>query len=306
MKFENLLDKREQMQVELLRRLIQTNGRTSIQKLALDCNISRPSLDTYLQSLEDLGSQMGKSISISRLENDVVLELDKRLSFNEIVEFLLLDATKYRFMRLLLENQELNMIDLSEKLLVSESTLFRKIKELNHDLKEFNLQIKNNKLIGNEEQIRYFYFLLFNGVQKGKRPAYLLRTEEKTKFILHAEESLRLSFSEVNKDQISCWMGIAEQRNKFTAIKKEFLLAQKQIYQNDHLYQLLDSLFYQEIYQNSDINHCETMLFYSFCVSFFILNQEDDYRFNIFRSKQIPAVMLNVTIREKMLAHYHI
>ena len=48
------------------------------------------------------------------------------------------------------------IFELAEALLVSESTLFRKIKELNKLLAEFELQIKNNKLVGEESQIRYF------------------------------------------------------------------------------------------------------------------------------------------------------
>lgn len=33
---------------------------------------------------------------------------------------------------------------------------------------------------------------------------------------------------------------------------------------------------------------------------------EDYYRFTIFQSKEIPVVMLNITIREKLLAYYHL
>lgn len=45
---------------------------------------------------------------------------------------------------------------------ISSATYYRKITELNDLLKEFRLQIKRGKLIGEEKQIRYFS-LIFSG-----------------------------------------------------------------------------------------------------------------------------------------------
>ena len=78
----------------------------------------------------------------------------------------------------------------------------------------------------------------------------------------------------------------------------------KKIYQDDHLYQLLDSLFYQHIYDNQSKDNCETIFFYGFLQSFFILDKESYYRFDIYRSKKIPTVLLNISLRERMLNHY--
>ncbi|WP_252899347.1 helix-turn-helix domain-containing protein [Lactococcus fujiensis] len=55
----------------------------------------------------------------------------------------------------------MSILELSEVLLISESKLFRKIKELNILLKEFGLTIKNTQILGNEEQIRYLYYSIF-------------------------------------------------------------------------------------------------------------------------------------------------
>ena len=70
------------------------------------------------------------------------------------------------------------------------------------------------------------------------------------------------------------------------------------------IYQLLDSLFYQHIYDNQSKDNCETIFFYSFLQSFFILDKESYYRFDIYRSKKIPTVLLNISLRERMLNHY--
>lgn len=161
-KFETLLDKREFIQVELIRQMMHEKGRISAQELCQRCKISRPSLESYLIDLEDLGKSLGKEIKIKRDGNDILFGIDFSLSFNEIIELLLLQSTKFNLLKLLLKNEEYSSLDLSEKLMVSESTLFRKIRELNISLGEFNLKIKNNKLSGSEEQIRFFYFQLFS------------------------------------------------------------------------------------------------------------------------------------------------
>ena len=77
-------------------------------------------------------------------------------TLDEVISFLIQDSVKYRLILLFLEQKNYMIFELAELLLLSESTLFRKIKELNKLLLEFDIQIKNNKLIGEESQIRYF------------------------------------------------------------------------------------------------------------------------------------------------------
>ncbi|WP_281251367.1 helix-turn-helix domain-containing protein [Lactococcus fujiensis] len=211
---------------------------------------------------------------------------------------------KYSLLKHILEEPNLSILELSEVLLISESKLFRKIKELNILLKEFGLTIKNTQILGNEEQIRYLYYSIFSLFHPSERPDYLNLNERNQYFVNRLEESLRLKFNSSTRDKISCWIGISDKRRKIGDFKIDFLLRQKKIYQDDHLYQLLDSLFYQVVYANQDKNNCETILFYGFFVSFYILDKESYYKYDIFRSKKIPAVMLNIRIREKLLNFY--
>lgn len=44
---------------------------------------------------------------------------------------------------------------------VSESSIFRRFKAINQLLAEFDVQIKNKNIIGEEKQIRYFFFHFF-------------------------------------------------------------------------------------------------------------------------------------------------
>ena len=100
-----------------------------------------------------------------------------------------------------------------------ESTLFRKIKELNKLLLEFDIQIKNNKLIGEESQIRYFYYLLFDSLHPKFRPDLLQVTKFQVEFVRQLEETLKVNFSESSKDKLYRWLAITERRRKLTDIQ---------------------------------------------------------------------------------------
>ena len=306
MRYEELLEKKEQIQVEILSILFQEKGRIPFQKLAAQIDVSRPSLDTYLSELQDFGASLGKKFNLVRDQTDVILEMDEHLNFDLILVYLLKQSIKFNLLRLLLEERNPSILELSMKLLISESTLFRKIKECNQLLKEFHIKIKNIQLIGQEEQIRYFYFMLYSHLPQKERPQNQQITEKSRKFIQRLEESLRVHLSISSQEKLMCWKGISDARRKGEIGAVDAMLLQKSMYQNDHLYQLLDSFFYQEVYTKSDKEHCETILFYSFLVSFFILNKDDYYRFDILRSKKMPAILLNITIREKMLNYYHL
>ncbi|MDP1142302.1 helix-turn-helix domain-containing protein, partial [Klebsiella pneumoniae] len=132
----------------------------------------------------------------------------------EVISFLIQDSVKYRLILLFLEQKNYMIFELAELLLLSESTLFRKIKELNKLLLEFDIQIKNNKLIGEESQIRYFYYLLFDSLHPKFRPDLLQVTKFQVEFVRQLEETLKVNFSESSKDKLYRWLAITERRRK--------------------------------------------------------------------------------------------
>ena len=79
---------------------------------------------------------------------------------------------------------------LSNELLISESTLFRKIKELNQVLKEFEISIWQGKLVGEESQIRYFYFQFYWYLTESKKDKL---TNSETTYLGMIEKALGLN-----------------------------------------------------------------------------------------------------------------
>ncbi|MEY8457858.1 helix-turn-helix domain-containing protein [Lactococcus ileimucosae] len=304
MNIEALLEKKEQVQVEILRQLVLKNEKITAQELSDWVGLSRPSIESYLEDIAYLGQMMGSPMKVLRQDHKVILEMEESQNLDEIISFLIQDSIKYRLLLLFLEQKNYMIIDLTEELLISESTLFRKIKELNKLLAEFEIQVKNNKLVGEESQIRYFYYLLFDSINPKFRPDMLQVTKLQSDFVTQLEETLKLSFSKSSQDKIYHWLAIAEKRRLISDIQVTKSLKTKVIYQDDHLYQLLDSIFYQKIYDRYAKDKCETIFFYSFLLSFFILDKESYYRFDIFRSKKLPTVLLNISLRERMLKHY--
>lgn len=84
-------------------------------------------------------------------------------------------------------------------------------------------------------------------------------TKFQVEFVQQLEETLKVNFSESSKDKLYRWLAITERRRKLTDIQITKSLEMKKIYQDDHLYQLLDSLFYQHIYDNQSKDNCETI-----------------------------------------------
>ena len=158
MNIEVLLEKKEQIQVKILRQLFLKHDKLTSQELCDWVNLSRPSVQSYLEDISYIGRMIGEPMEVIRQNNKLVLNMSESQTLDEVISFLIQDSVKYRLILLFLEQKNYMIFELAELLLLSESTLFRKIKELNKLLLEFDIQIKNNKLIGEESQIRYFYY----------------------------------------------------------------------------------------------------------------------------------------------------
>lgn len=106
--------------------------------------------------------------------------LDEDVSLEKILLFLLQESLKFKMLVYLLEHQQVSIVRLATAFNISESSVFRKIKELNQLLEEFGLQIKNGQLYGEELQIRYFYYELFQYIPEDQRPLFCKIHQKKT------------------------------------------------------------------------------------------------------------------------------
>lgn len=145
------------------------------------CPTVKASFDQYLEDIELIGRMMEK-VEVQRNEYQALLVLDEDVSLEKILLFLLQESLKFKMLVYLLEHQQVSIVRLATAFNISESSVFRKIKELNQLLEEFGLQIKNGQLYGEELQIRYFYYELFQYIPEDQRPLFAKYTRKDRSF----------------------------------------------------------------------------------------------------------------------------
>ncbi|EMF0615781.1 helix-turn-helix domain-containing protein [Enterococcus hirae] len=305
MKIEQLLEKKEQLQVLILRDMVLHGGTVGTNQLREQVNLSKTSFDQYIAEIPMIGMMMGKKVAIKRNEFQVTLELAEDVSLEKIILFLVQQSLKFNLLVYLLEHHQASIVRLATAFNISESSVFRKIKELNQLLQEFSLQIKNGQLYGEELQVRYFYYVLFQFISESQRPLFLQQTPDKAPLILGLERALETTFSQESASKIACWLGIT--RKRLLSEKKTFatLKEKKILYQKDRLYQALDPVISLYLSRTAaEISGYEPLMFYSFFVSFAVLSEEHFYQYDLTRSKKLPTAVLDTYIRETMLWHY--
>lgn len=305
MKIEQLLEKKEQLQVLILREMVLHGGTVGTNQLREQVNLSKTSFDQYIAEIPMIGRMMGKKVAIKRNEFQVTLELAEDVSLEKIILFLVQQSLKFNLLVYLLEHHQASIVRLATAFNISESSVFRKIKELNQLLQEFSLQIKNGQLYGEELQVRYFYYVLFQFMSESQRPLFLQQTPDKAPLILGLERALETTFSQESASKIACWLGITRKRLLSEKTTFATLKEKKILYQKDRLYQALDPVISLYLSRTAaEISGYEPLMFYSFFVSFAVLSEEHFYQYDLTRSKKLPTAVLDTYIRETMLWHY--
>ncbi|MCK6146967.1 helix-turn-helix domain-containing protein [Enterococcus hirae] len=305
MKIEQLLEKKEQLQVLILREMVLHGGTVGMNQLREQVNLSKTSFDQYIAEIPMIGMMMGKKVAIKRNEFQVTLELAEDVSLEKIILFLVQQSLKFNLLVYLLEHHQASIVRLATAFNISESSVFRKIKELNQLLQEFSLQIKNGQLYGEELQVRYFYYVLFQFISESQRPLFLQQTPDKAPLILGLERALETTFSQESASKIACWLGITRKRLLSEKTTFATLKEKKILYQKDRLYQALDPVISLYLSRTAaEISGYEPLMFYSFFVSFAVLSEEHFYQYDLTRSKKLPTAVLDTYIRETMLWHY--
>ena len=305
MKIEQLLEKKEQLQVLILRDMVLHGGTVGTNQLREQVNLSKTSFDQYIAEIPMIGRMMGKKVAIKRNEFQVTLELAEDVSLEKIILFLVQQSLKFNLLVYLLEHHQASIVRLATAFNISASSVFRKIKELNQLLQEFSLQIKNGQLYGEELQVRYFYYVLFQFISESQRPLFLQQTPDKAPLILGLERALETTFSQESASKIACWLGITRKRLLSEKTTFATLKEKKILYQKDRLYQALDPVISLYLSRTAaEISGYEPLMFYSFFVSFAVLSEEHFYQYDLTRSKKLPTAVLDTYIRETMLWHY--
>ena len=297
MNIESLLEKHEESLLTLIRELLLKHKNASMQTLSDSLHLSRASLENLLNEIPYLGHRLGAEMMIVRTNHAISLKTETSFNLDEVINFLIKESLNYRLL-CLLENNRLTSYQLADSLFISEATLFRKIKNLNSLLSEFGLEIKNNQIIGEELQIHYFYYLLDSLIEPCESDASQQKFQENCITALEAE--LNVTFSEASQERIFRWLSVGQRRGKnFVKVTDKKVSMPKKYHHSDYLYRAV------HLALSPFLPLSEIFLFYRFLLTFYILGEEDFYRFAITRKVTSAGARLNIFVRERVLSNYN-
>ena len=302
MNYESLLDKKEATQLKLLKELILSSGEGNISLLAKKLKVSKSSLESYIEDLHEvLETYQGKIVLVEEGSN-LQLNMANTFSLVQMETDFYLNSTKYQILSYLFQHREFSTVFLSQELSISESTLFRKIKELNTALKEFNISIWQGKLVGEEAQIRYFYFQFYWYLTESKKET--LNSSEQM-YLKMIEKALDLELSFKSKKKVSLWLNITKKRVAISNQDYHQLAEKCRPYEKDELYLKVRELTLRMIGNYAiEIEEEEAMLQFVFLISMGILSESDFDEYSLVRSRFTPTALLDTVILETLLMYY--
>lgn len=289
LKVEELLEKEDRISLQIIRKLLLAGGRLSAEVLPEMLGITAKSTQKYLAQL-----QTPQAHFRLRLQQQVIFEADADFSLEGYTYELIRGSLKYRLLDQLFRKSHWSIQALCIELSASESTVYRKIKELNRSLEEFELEIKQGMITGPELQIRYFYFQFYWFILPYEEHRRQQRVFAKTDLFPMIEKNLQLSFSEHERLRVNLWLKISKKRYRQG---DQYPHGQMRPYLNDPLYLQLKRFFFRFLSRYSvSLDENEVKLQYIFLRALSVVTPADHAR--LFLQSEGPIEQLN----QRMLA----
>ncbi|MCB5954483.1 helix-turn-helix domain-containing protein [Enterococcus sp. CWB-B31] len=199
---------------DILLFLYNNQGKSTKSKLIEEFQISLPTLNEYLSFLQSFLEENGISDQVRITTSGDHLSLTKELNFplKKVVLLFLDKSIKFQMVNQLFQKNEVSCDYFQLSYAISSATYYRKVTELNELLKEFHLQIKRGKIVGEEKQIRYFFFNFFWYLFEDKTELEKETSNQYLGFIETLKESLNVTFDPTEIFQIKLWMKISLRR----------------------------------------------------------------------------------------------
>lgn len=305
MKIEAFLEKKERLQVRLLQKLIAADGQMSYADLRIVLGISRKSLDTYIEDINDYCQRYDGACRLELTEQTLSLVLASDFSITTVYTDYVKESLKYQIVDYFFQQREFTIVKITNDLLISESSLFRKIKEINEFLKEFELQIKNSQLQGEELQIRYFYFQLYSLVIPHEILAKELTYAPIKRLLSALEKELEISISPYNRVRLGLWLNLG--RKRVAEPDKQFKKVKQRIkpYAEDSFYLRVRQLVLLYLSRFSvEAGEEESILLFIFLTTMSIMDETDFYFYDLVRSRRVPTALSDTLLRETVLFYY--
>ena len=189
--------------------------------------------------------------------------------------------------------------------MISESSLFRKIKEVNKLLEEFDIQIKNGHLQGEELQIRYFFFQLYWYLTSYEEHQAKTMSIQNQRTIIALEKALAFSFNEHSSLKISLWLTIAKKR--INVPKKNYRQLQNKMvdFQEDPLFKQIRQFVFRFFSRYPfELDEGEAWLHFVFLTSMSVLSQADFSEYALIRRRRSVTSLADTFVLENVVIYY--
>ena len=301
MHIESLLDKKEVIQVEIIRFLLFQTKKTTKQTLAKKVKLTQNALKEYLVDIVTTCQSLGETFNISIEEKELAITFSSDINFDKIILAYVNQSLAYQILRYVLEHKKVSIFQLSQEFSSSEATIFRKLRDLNQLLKPFHIKIKNGQLVGDELQIRYFYYSLLTIIDTEFSSDDLAVTY----LIEKIQPEFRHTFSKGALKRLSCWLFVTRHRLSVANHENSHFFDIQDKFISDPLYQKMGEVI-QRYFQDmvSYVGKYEGAMFYCFFVSFDILGADNFSSYDLTRRKKISTAMLDTYSREIILSYY--
>lgn len=204
----SFLDKNDQVEIMIFNELIKGEMRHEISEIRSALGITRARFNDRLDSLSFRLTSLAPDIILQKESGDeLILKLPLSFNVSDVYFYYLKESVNYQIVERLYNVGKLDIFETIEELYLSESAYYRRIREINEVLAEFDLKIVNGILKGDELQIRYFFFNLFwyffpltSVVEENTDPAIknlisIIETQTKMKFAFFDYQKLFLWLS---------------------------------------------------------------------------------------------------------------
>lgn len=301
MQIETLLDKKEALQVNIIRLLLCQTQTTTKQALAQKVKLTQNALKEYLFDIVSTCQSLGQHFDITTEEKTLAIQFSSDINFDKIVIAYVNQSLAYQILRFILEHKKVSIFQLSNEFNSSEATIFRKLRDINQILKPFHIKIKNGQLVGDELQIRYFYYCLFSIVDT----EFSSDDISVSHLMANIQPEFRYTFSKVALKRLSCWLFVTRFRLSVANHENSRFFEIQDRFTADPLYQKLGKIIHNHLEENATyVGKYEGAMFYCFFISFDILGVDNFSSYDLTRRKKISTAMLDTYSREIIVSYY--
>lgn len=208
-----ILDKQQQTEYELLSILDSDDRWWTSAELSKTMGISTRTVQNYIHYLSEDLEKWGKDDIFIKVYSSNGIHLYRKDNFNihEIYNRFAKKSTVSQFFTTIFFEKTQSLVEFCLKNYCSASFLYRKLSPMRESLKAFNLEldVSSLKIVGNEINIRYFYYTFFREIYRGcEWPFKNIKYGRVSNLMERFCDYFNCGMSKNNSEQFAFWLAI--------------------------------------------------------------------------------------------------